>query len=129
MLLARAAPEHGRPVTVANLHASTGPAAGEDVVRAAGIATRWTARDPLVFGGDLNLRIEASPEVFSRLERDYSLRGATPGAALDHILARGLVPLEPARELPPDSREVRLPEGRAIRLSDHPCVVASFEVE
>ena len=48
---------------------------------------------------------------------------------IDHLLVRGLVPLEAPRRLPDSVRELALVGGGRIRLSDHPCVAGSFEVE
>ena len=129
MLLARLIGPEDRCVTVSNLHASTGEAAAGDVMRAARTATAWAGGGPLVFGGDLNLSPASRPDVFRALEREHGLRGPTPGDAIDHLLVRGLVPLAAPRRLPDSVRELALIGGGRIRLSDHPCVAGSFEVE
>lgn len=128
MLLARLSEPGGRELVVANLHASVGGRAGE-VLAAADRAAGWAGGSPLLFGGDLNLRPGRAPEAFRELERRHGLAGAGGPDAIDHLLARGLRPLEPAIALAPERRELRDATGRAIRLSDHSPVVAAFEVE
>ena len=70
----------GAGVWFANVHASTRPAlARADVALARATALRWAGADPLVCGGDLNVR-------------DVRLDGfAHAGAShVDHVVARGL---------------------------------------
>jgi endonuclease/exonuclease/phosphatase family metal-dependent hydrolase len=111
---------------VANLHASTrGRAAGE-LLTAASAAVRFSEDDPLIFGGDLNLRPAKDPEVFAELRERFELGDPTGPAAIDHLLARGLGVIEPPRQLAPAEREVADTDGRLIRLSDHAPVVAEF---
>jgi endonuclease/exonuclease/phosphatase family metal-dependent hydrolase len=129
MLLTLLAREDGRRVVVANLHASTGERSAADVLRAAELASAWANDMPLLFGGDLNARPAEQPDLFRTLEDRYGLRGATAPEAIDHVLCRGLRVVEGARVLPPSVREVRGEDGLAIRLSDHPCVVSTFEME
>src|SRR3954447_19756747 len=60
MMLARVESGDGRrPVAVANLHGSVDsvPGAGEQVLAAAARAVEFAGELPLVFGGDLNLRV------------------------------------------------------------------------
>ena len=122
-------PEHGA-LTVATLHATAHDpaAAARDVERAARAACSWSAELPLVFGGDLNLRMTEAPEVFARLADGLGLEGARPGRAIDHVLARGLGAALAAEPLPPERREVREPDGRLVRLSDHAPVVVTYDV-
>jgi endonuclease/exonuclease/phosphatase family metal-dependent hydrolase len=112
---------------LANLHASAGdPAAAErDALAAAATATGWAGADPLVLGGDLNLRPRQSPEAFRALEERYGLAPPTGPRSLDHLLARGLEVVHAPAPLDPGQREVEVPEGR-IRLSDHAPVAATF---
>jgi endonuclease/exonuclease/phosphatase family metal-dependent hydrolase len=128
MLFARLELDGGRRACVANLHASAGreQAAAVEVERAAELAVEWAGRDSLVFGGDLNLRQRSSPDLFARLEERFGLVGATGPDAIDHLLARGLEPLEGARRLAPERREVRGDDGLRMRLSDHAPVIAAF---
>jgi endonuclease/exonuclease/phosphatase family metal-dependent hydrolase len=121
--------EHGA-LTAATLHATAhAPGAAErDVERAARAACAWSAEVPLVFGGDLNLRMAESPAAFERLRTDLALDGARPGRAIDHLLSRGVRALSPPAALPDDRRELEQPDGRRIRLSDHAPVVASYDV-
>ncbi len=113
---------------VANLHASAGlpHRAGAEVVRAARAAVGWSAPDPLVFGGDLNLRPARDPAPFSELRERFGLDVPTGPRAIDHLLARGLRAVERPRQLGPERRELADPSGLRIRLSDHAPVVASF---
>jgi endonuclease/exonuclease/phosphatase family metal-dependent hydrolase len=109
---------------VANLHASGPDALAEPELLAAGErAAAWAGEAPLIFGGDLNLRPEDSP-AFERLERELGLRPPLAGS-IDHLLARGLAVAAPPRAMAPEEREIRA-DGRAIRLSDHAPVAASF---
>ena len=121
--------EHG-DVTVATLHATAHDpsAAARDVERAARAACAWSAEVPLVFGGDLNLRMTERPEAFAGLESDLGLRGARAGRAIDHLLARGLEIVTSPEPLPPERREVADAGGLAVRLSDHAPVVATYDV-
>jgi len=115
-------------VCVANLHASAGRArqAAAEVMRAAGAAVEWSGEDPLVFGGDLNLRPARDPEPFEALRERFGLAAPTGPRAIDHLLARGLQVVERPRQLAPWEREVTDASGRAIRLSDHAPVAAAF---
>ena len=114
-------------VCVANLHLSTARAEAErEVLGAARAALEWAGPAPLVLGGDLNLR-PRSCTVFSRLEHDFGLAGATAEETIDHLLARGLETVARAAPWPPVRRELELPwKGgrRRLRLSDHDPVEA-----
>ncbi|MEA2419766.1 MAG: hypothetical protein QOE60_1972 [Thermoleophilaceae bacterium] len=112
-------PGFGR-VCVANLHASAGSVrrAGAEVPRAAAAAVEWSADDPLVFGGDFNLRPAPQPEPFEQLRERFDLTAPTGPRAIDHLLARGLRVADPPRPLEREERE--------LRLSDHAPVVAAF---
>jgi hypothetical protein len=123
-----ALPGRAATLCVANLHASAGlpELAGAEVVRAAKCALEWSAGDPLVFGGDLNLRPARNPEPFAVLGDGLGLREPTAPDAIDHLLARGLEVEEPPRRLAAERRELPGPDGRRIRLSDHAPVSAEF---
>jgi endonuclease/exonuclease/phosphatase family metal-dependent hydrolase len=114
---------------LANLHATHDrPAmAAADVLRAAEAATGWAGDAPLLFGGDLNLRPGEDPEVFAQLRERFGLAGPTAPDAIDHLLARGLDPLEPPRPWPPERREVEA-DGLRLRLSDHAPIEAVFRI-
>ncbi|MEA2396934.1 MAG: hypothetical protein QOK25_490 [Thermoleophilaceae bacterium] len=131
MLFGRLAGPHGIPLAVANVHASTGDGAATaaEVVAAAERAVEWSAAAPMVFGGDLNLRPEREPRAYAELQSRLGLSAPVDARAIDHLLARGLVPVDGPRALAPEVREVGDGEGRAIRLSDHPLVAGTFEVE
>ena len=130
MVWARIRLAGGEVFSVANLHASAGlpdKASGE-LIAAASSAVEWSAGDPLVFGGDLNLRPARHPLPFAELRERFGLRDPTGPHAIDHILARELEIAERPRRLPPEARELIEPDGLRLRLSDHAPVVASFEV-
>jgi endonuclease/exonuclease/phosphatase family metal-dependent hydrolase len=112
---------------IANLHATNDrPAlAAEDVLKAAEVATTWAGEAPLLFGGDLNLRPAEDPGVFVVLRENFGLGGETGPRAIDHLLSRGLDTIEPPTPWPPERRDVPR-GGRALRLSDHAPVRASF---
>ena len=114
-------------VCVANLHATNDwpRLAEEDVLRAARAASEWAGNSPLVFGGDLNLRPGKQPRIFERLRDEFELAPSTAPDAIDHLMCRGLEILEPALRWPPEKRELPC-EGRALRLSDHAPVQATF---
>jgi endonuclease/exonuclease/phosphatase family metal-dependent hydrolase len=115
MLWARLAGPDGTALAVANLHGSVDSVRGArtQVLDAAAQAVEWAGDLPLVFGGDLNLRPSRQPDVFTELERRFDLKPPTARGAIDHLLARGLEPVEAPRE------------GPALRLSDHAYVTAT----
>jgi len=112
---------------VANLHATNDrpEMAADDVLLAARAAVEFAGDAPLVFGGDLNLRPAEDPIVFERLREDFGLTGPTGPKAIDHLLVRGLEVLEAPSQWPPQRRELPC-EGRALRLSDHAPIEATF---
>ena len=114
-------------VCIANLHATNDrpDLASADVLKAARAATGWAGEAPLLFGGDLNLRPGEDPGVFDELRDSFGLAGATGPQAIDHLLCRGLAVLSPPAPWPAEDRELR-EDGRALRLSDHAPVQASF---
>ncbi len=117
----------GPGVCVANLHAS-GPdqLAEPEIRRAAEAAVTWAGSDPLILGGDFNLRPRGSG-LYAELAAQLGLAGPTAPEAIDHLLTKGLETIEPARAWPPEAREVRS-DGLAIRLSDHAPVGARFRL-
>jgi endonuclease/exonuclease/phosphatase family metal-dependent hydrolase len=114
---------------IANLHATNDKPtlASEDVLKAARAATEWAGSAPLIFGGDLNLRPGEDPEVFARLSEDFSLEGETGPVAIDHLLTRGIEVLGTTSVWAAERRELPL-DGRALRLSDHAPIEATFGV-
>jgi endonuclease/exonuclease/phosphatase family metal-dependent hydrolase len=130
MLWTRVELPGGETVCFANLHASAGlpDKATAEVLAAASAAVEWSAGDPLVFGGDLNLRPARDPFPFAALRERFGLGDPTGPNAIDHLLARGLELVEPPRRLPAKERELPQPDGRRLRLSDHAPVVAYWEV-
>ncbi len=115
-------------VCIANLHATNDiPAlAVEDVLLAAEQAIEWSSGEPLIFGGDLNLRPGKDPEVFERLEDELGLSGRSGPGAIDHLLCRGLERTAATTALEPERREVEAEDGLALRLSDHAPIEARF---
>jgi endonuclease/exonuclease/phosphatase family metal-dependent hydrolase len=130
MLWARVELPTAGTVCFANLHASAGlpQKATAEVLAAASAAVEWSAGDPLVFGGDLNLRPARDPFPFVELRERFGLGEPTGPNAIDHLLARGLEVVEPPRRLPPEERELAQPDGRRLRLSDHAPVAARWDV-
>jgi endonuclease/exonuclease/phosphatase family metal-dependent hydrolase len=130
MLWARMALADGATVCFANLHASAGlpKKATDEVLAAAAAAVRWSGGDPLVFGGDLNLRPGRDPFAFVELRERFGLADPTGPNAIDHLLARGLGVVERPRRLPAEERELPQPNGLRLRPSDHAPVIASYEV-
>ena len=130
MLWARVQLPRGGTVCFANLHASAGlpQKASAEVVAAAANAVQWSAGDPLVFGGDLNLRPARDPLPFAELRERFGLGEPTGPHAIDHLLARGLEVVEPPRRLPAEQRELPQPDGLRLRPSDHAPVFARWDV-
>jgi endonuclease/exonuclease/phosphatase (EEP) superfamily protein YafD len=112
---------------IANLHATNDqpPLAAADVLKAAQAATGWAGGEPLLFGGDLNLRPKQNPDVFEELRECFGLRGTTGPQAIDHLVSRGLEVTDPATAWPPERQELRR-GSRALRLSDHTPIAARF---
>jgi len=130
MLLTRLALPEGRPLVIANVHLSV-PSTRQgqtEALRAAELATTWAAGDPIVLGGDLNLRPSQHGEAFDALRERFGLTPPTAPKSIDHLLARGVEVVEPPTALPPTARDVPGPAGLPIRLSDHAPVVAAFRV-
>ncbi len=128
MLLSRLELADGRRLAVACVHLSvpgTRQAAGE-AVRGAERAIGFAGADPLIFGGDLNLRPAHEPRAFAELSDRLGLTPPTAPQAIDHLLARGLVVVAPPRALPATAREVSEPDGLRVRVSDHAPVTATF---
>ncbi|HEV2723261.1 MAG TPA: endonuclease/exonuclease/phosphatase family protein [Thermoleophilaceae bacterium] len=130
LLLARVQTHDGRRLVVANTHLSvpsTGSAHAE-ALRGAEHALRFARDEPLIFGGDLNLRPAREPAAFEDLHERYCLASPTAPGSIDHLLARQLDVLAAPRALPAEEREVRQPGGLRLRLSDHAPVVGTFGV-
>jgi endonuclease/exonuclease/phosphatase family metal-dependent hydrolase len=116
-------------VCFANLHATNDvPAmAVADVLRAAEAAVGFAGDEPLVFGGDLNLRPARDPELFAELAERHGLSTPVTGPdRIDHLLGRGVEVVSAPAAWPPGRRELEF-EGRALRLSDHAPVEAAFK--
>lgn len=130
LLLARAVSPLGRRVAAACMHLSV-PATGQghaEVIKAAEHATAFAAGDPLVFGGDLNLRPRQHAAAFDELRERFGLAAPTAPRSIDHILEAGLDVAEPTHALRDSEREAEGPKGLRIRLSDHAPVAATFSM-
>jgi endonuclease/exonuclease/phosphatase family metal-dependent hydrolase len=91
---------------VVNFHASTRAALAEHELRRLWQrALDWAAGDPLILGGDLNLRAPRAADAAAHVARCH----------VDHIFVRGLAPIGQAEVL---QRRVML-DGRCVELSDH----------
>ena len=115
-------------LSILNLHASANRphAAAREVLRAA----EWSAEHQLLlFGGDLNLRPAAQPQVFHGLEESFGLAPPTAPDAIDHVLARGLEVLDPPRLVAAERRELDAAGGLRVRLSDHAFAAARFAMK
>jgi endonuclease/exonuclease/phosphatase (EEP) superfamily protein YafD len=112
---------------VANLHVSTKQSSAErELLDGAGRAVRFARRDPLIFGGDLNVRPKASA-IFDRLEERFGLAPPTAPDRLSHLLVRGLDVEQHPAALAPEARDrVDPATGLRIRLSDHNPVIGKF---
>jgi endonuclease/exonuclease/phosphatase family metal-dependent hydrolase len=101
-------------LAVANLHGSVDsvPGAREQVLRAAELAVGWSGELPLIFGGDLNLRVTRQPDLFEELAARFGLAAPTSRTAIDHLLVRGMDTLEAPRA------------GPMTQLSDHAYVTS-----
>jgi endonuclease/exonuclease/phosphatase family metal-dependent hydrolase len=117
-------------VCAANLHASAGlpQRASAEVVRAAETALEWSGEQPLVFGGDLNVRPARHPEPFDTLRDRLGLAEFTAPDAIDHLLVRGLEVVKRPRHLAAERRELVGSSGLRLRLSDHAPVAAEFRL-
>lgn len=129
MALTRVVGADGAGLCVANLHATNDRPriATEDVLRAASAATEWAGEEPLLFGGDLNLRPAETPGVFDELRERFGLAAPTGPTAIDHLLVSSMETVEPPHPWPPERRE-RREDGLALRLSDHAPVEARFAI-
>jgi endonuclease/exonuclease/phosphatase family metal-dependent hydrolase len=120
----------GPELCLANLHLSSSranrPLAEQEARLAADRARAWAGGAPLLLGGDFNLR-PSETAVFDELAERHGLRGPTANDAIDHILHRGLDPVEPAHRWPPQRRELAH-GGLALRLSDHAPVEAAYSI-
>ena len=128
LLLARVVLPGGPRIAVANMHLSvpsTKQGEGE-VLAAAELAVRFAGADPLVLGGDLNLRPVHHAHAFAELERRFGLTAPTAPRAIDHLLVRDLEVVEPPHALAPADREVKEHDGRRLLLSDHAPVTGAF---
>ncbi len=112
---------------VANVHVSTKPSSAErELLDAAGRAIAFAGSDPVIFGGDFNVRPKASA-VFDQLEERFGLAPRTAPDRLSHLLVRGLDLVEHPTAWPPEARDRVDPDtGLKIRLADHNPVVGKF---
>ena len=114
-------------ICVANLHVSTKPSSAErELLDGAARAVSFAGSDPLIFGGDFNVRPKASA-VFDQLEERFGLARRTAPDRLSHLLVRGLEVVEHPGAWQPEARDRVDPDtGLKIRLSDHNPVIGKF---
>jgi endonuclease/exonuclease/phosphatase family metal-dependent hydrolase len=108
--------DDGATVLVGNLHATSYPAdrrlADAEVLRAAAFVDGLAAVDePIVLGGDFNVRVEESRTLADLAGPEWGF--SAPDEGIDHVLVRGLEAGPPQRWAP----ERRRLHGRL--LSDH----------
>ena len=117
----------GPGLCTANLHAS-GPneLAERDIRDAAEATAAWAGDDPLLLGGDFNLRPDET-HLYEELSARLGLCCPTAPDSIDHLLVRGLEIIGAAVAWPPESREVSR-DGLALRLSDHAPVGARYRL-
>ncbi|MBA3301051.1 MAG: hypothetical protein H0T15_04210 [Thermoleophilaceae bacterium] len=116
----------GLALCVGNLHATAHDPwrSASEVLGASERALAWSGGLPLLFGGDLNLRVRERADVFDELEA-RGLAGRSAPDCVDHLLARLALLHEPARPLPPQARETGSPP---LRLSDHAPLTAALRL-
>ena len=120
LLLTRVAIPGGRRLALANMHLSV-PSTGQghaELVRAAELAVAFAGPDPLILGGDLNLRPVHHRLAFDEVEGRFGLVAPTGPKAIDHLLVRGLEVVQKPGAL---DRDVG-----PVRLSDHAPVTGAF---
>jgi endonuclease/exonuclease/phosphatase family metal-dependent hydrolase len=128
MILGRMEAPDGSRVALACMHLSV-PNTGQGQAEALAAAERaraYAGDDPLLFGGDLNLRPRQHGAAFDLLAKAHGLTAPTGPRAIDHLLARDVETVEPPTALPGEERDVEGPDGLRVRLSDHAPVAASF---
>jgi endonuclease/exonuclease/phosphatase family metal-dependent hydrolase len=120
----------GARLAVANVHLSAhdAPAAGRELERAARQAVDWAGEDPLLLGGDLNLRPARDPARFQWLREALRFSEPSESEGIDHLLARGLEPVRGPASLAASERDVPGPDGLRLRLSDHAPVRGGFRL-
>ena len=123
MLWARLRSPDGATLTVANMHltARDSPKAGREVIFAAEHAVEWSGDDPLIFGGDLN-----APDRVDELCTRFGFQPAPGEQPIEHLFCRNLSLVEPPRTLPREAHELPARDGRLLRLSDHPPLMACY---
>jgi hypothetical protein len=97
-----------------------------ELLAAAELAVRFADADPLILGGDLNLRPVHHAHAFEEAQARFGLAAPTAPKSIDHLLVRGLDVAEAPHVLAPAERELGGPGGRLLRLSDHAPVVGVF---
>lgn len=131
MLMVRVTDPAGLSLAVACAHLSVGltgqgPA---ELVDAAERAVEFAGGDPVLFGGDLNLRPAQAAGPFDQLARRFGFSAPTESQSIDHLLGCGLDAVDSPTSMPPSARELRADvHGRRLRLSDHTPVTGAFEV-
>jgi endonuclease/exonuclease/phosphatase family metal-dependent hydrolase len=130
MIWLRLQHDDGHVLCASNLHASAHkpPRAAQELERAAQQALTWSNGNPLLFGGDFNVRPVEQPWIYEWLAAQ-GFSGPTGPKLIDHLLIHGGRTVDAPHQLPAERREVRAGTAPRVRLSDHAVVTASFEVE
>jgi endonuclease/exonuclease/phosphatase family metal-dependent hydrolase len=117
----------GSGLCAANVHVSTKPSSAErELLDGADQAVQFARDAPLIFGGDFNVRPNAS-RVFDQLEERFGLAPRTAPDRLSHLLVRSLEVVEHPTAWPPEARDRIDPgTGLKIRLADHNPVIGKF---
>jgi endonuclease/exonuclease/phosphatase family metal-dependent hydrolase len=112
---------------IANIHTTNDrpDLAREELLLAARTAEAWADGSALLLGGDLNISPGGHPKVFDTLRDRFGLAAPTVPNSIDHLLVRDVEVVDPPDPWPPEAREAS-EDGRALRLSDHAPVSATF---
>jgi len=117
-------------ICAANLHVSTNWGSAErELLSGAERAIQFAGGQPLVFGGDFNVRPRDS-DVFDRLRDRFGLSPPTAPDRLSHLLVHGVELVDPPAAWPPEARDMIDPDtGLKIRLADHNPVQSTIRLD
>jgi len=107
----------GRELALANVHADSGENQ-QQLERAGYVLERFARGAPMLLGVELNATVR-SPAMRSLRARGWEQADATGPRVIDHLLVRGMEVVEAPAPWPPERRDLVLPAGVTVRLSDH----------
>ncbi|HET6847665.1 MAG TPA: endonuclease/exonuclease/phosphatase family protein [Gaiellales bacterium] len=107
----------GREFVLANLHAGTSDNQ-QQLERAGWVLEQFARGAPMVLAGDLNATAR-SPGMRSLSARGWFEDPEELGKRIDHILVRGMREETRPTPWPPERRDLAMPGGMPVRLSDH----------